>query len=82
MLVHYTALLFDDVDEVRRYQDHTDDLTPAKVFDMLIADMRAKGQTVDEPSDPMNDMAFVAQLTEFYSMAPSRYPAEAPLEVR
>nr|WP_138844309.1 hypothetical protein [Rhodococcus pyridinivorans] len=82
LLVHYTALLFDDADDVRRYHDHTDDLTPDKVFEMLIDDMRAKGHAIDEPSDPMNDMGFVARLTEFYKMAPSRYPAEAPLEVR
>ncbi|MEE2031112.1 hypothetical protein [Rhodococcus chondri] len=82
MLVHYTALLFDDLDDVRRYQDHTDDLTREKVFGMLIDDMRAKGTTVEEPSDPMNDTAFVARLTEFYKMAPSRYPADAPLDVQ
>ncbi len=82
LLVHYTSLLFDDLDDVKRYQDHTDDLTREKVFGMLIDDMRAKGAVVDEPSDPMNDTAFVAQLTEFYKMAPRRYPADAPIDVQ
>jgi hypothetical protein len=82
MLIHYTSLLFDDLEDVRRYQDRTDDLTREKVFGMLIDDMRAKGVAVEEPSDPMNDTAFVARLTEFYKMAPSRYPAEAPLDVQ
>jgi hypothetical protein len=48
---------------------------------MLVSDMRAKGATVEMPGDPMADPAFIGQLTEFYAMAPSRYPAEAPLEV-
>jgi hypothetical protein len=82
MLIHYTALLFDDLSEVRRFQDHTDDLDPEKVFGMLIEDMRSQGTDVVEPGDPMNDAAFVAKLTDFYSMSPSRYPAEAPLDAR
>lgn len=80
VLVHYTALLFDDLTGVRRFQDHTDDLTSEKVFGMLIDDMRSKGALVAEPNDPM--AAFIAQLTEFYKTAPGRYPSEAPLDVR
>lgn len=50
---------------------------------MLIDDMRSKGATVEVPGDAMNDTAFIAQLTDFYAMAPPReYPAEAPLDVR
>lgn len=81
MLVHYTALLFDDIDDVRRYQNHTDDIDAERAIGMLVSDMRAKGATVETPGDPMADPAFIGQLTEFYAMAPSRYPAEAPLEV-
>lgn len=82
MLVHYTALLFDDLAAVKQFQDHTDDLTSERVFEMLIKDMRAKGAKVAEPSDPSTDTAFIAQLTDFYKMAPGQYPAEAPLDVR
>lgn len=82
MLLHYTALLFDDREDVRRYQEHTDDLTQGQVCEMLIADMRSKGVTVAEPADPLTDTAFIAMLTDFYAMAPEIYPAEAPLEKR
>ena len=82
MLLHYTALLFDDLADVKRYQDHTDDITMEKVFGMLIDDMRAKGCTVTEPGDPLTDTTFISELTDFYKMAPSHYPAEAPLVVR
>ncbi|MFE8013877.1 hypothetical protein ACFU3O_14185 [Streptomyces antibioticus] len=81
-LFHYTALVFDDLAEVNRYLDHTDDLTFDQVFEMLIADLRARGVRLDEPSDPMNDRDFVALLTDAYAMAPRSYPAEAPLDVR
>ena len=82
MLVHYTALLFDDLADVTRFQDHTDDLTFDKVFGMLVDDMHANGVKFDEPGEPMTDPTFIALLTDFYKMAPSQYPAEAPLEVR
>lgn len=82
MLLHYTALLFDDLDDVKRYQEHTDDLTQERVCAMLIADMRAKGVTVEDPVDPLTDTAFIAQCTAFYDMAPVNYPTEAPLEKR
>lgn len=82
MLLHYTALLFDDREDVRRYQEHTDDLTQRQVCDMLIADMRSKGISVADPVDPLTDTAFIAKCTDFYAMAPEIYPAEAPLEKR
>ncbi|WP_413098248.1 hypothetical protein [Streptomyces sp. Inha503] len=81
-LFHYTALAFDDLADVTRYLDHTDDLTFDKVFEVLMADLRARGVRFREPSDPMTDRGFVALLTDTYAMAPRVYPAEAPLDVR
>ena len=81
-LFHYTALVFDDLADVTRYLDHTDDLTFDKVFEVLIADLRVRGVRFSEPSDPMADRDFIALLTDVYAMAPRVYPAEAPLDVR
>ncbi|MGW9131905.1 hypothetical protein [Streptomyces sp. NPDC055681] len=81
-LFHYTALVFDDLADVTRYLDHTDDLTLEKVFNVLIADLRARGITFSEPSDPMTDREFIALLTDTYAMAPREYPAEAPLNIQ
>ncbi len=82
MLFHYTALVFDDLADVKRYLDHTDDLTLDKVFDIFMADLKARGIRFTEPSDPMNDNEFIALLTDTYAMAPEEYPAEAPLDVK
>jgi hypothetical protein len=50
--------------------DHSDDLTHDIVFERLLADLRAKGVKVDEPSDPMHDQAFIRALIGTYSIAP------------
>ncbi|WP_217231543.1 hypothetical protein [Streptomyces anulatus] len=80
-LFHYTALAFDDLADMTRYLDHTDDLTSDKVFEILVADLKTRGIRFSEPSDPMADREFVALLTDTYAMAPRNYPAEAPLDV-
>lgn len=80
-LFHYTALVFDDAAEVNQYLDHTDDLSLETVFDMLLADLRARGIAYSEPTDPLTDPTFIALLTDTYAMAPQEYPAEAPLDV-
>lgn len=82
VLFHYTALVFDDRADADRYLDHTDDLTPAKVFDILGDDLRARGISFDFPDDPMTDPEFIALLNTTYAMCPAEYPPEAPLDVR
>jgi len=81
-LFHYTALVFDDLADVTRYLDHTDDLTVAKVFDIFGDDLTRRGIEFSFPSDPISDPAFIALLSDTYAMAPQEYPADAPLDVR
>ncbi len=40
----------------KKVMDHTDDLTHDQVVDTLIKDMRARGVSVAEPSDPLHDI--------------------------
>jgi hypothetical protein len=70
LLVHWSAELYSDMDEVKKSMDHSDDLTHDEVFDRLLADMRAKGVTVVEPSDPMHDEDFIRALIATYTIAP------------
>lgn len=79
-LFHYGARVFDDLDELSRYYDHTDDLTEEIIFDILIHDLRSRGIAFAEPSDPLNDDAFVAVLKDAYAISPTSYPAEAPVD--
>lgn len=81
-LFHYTALVFDDRADADRYLDHTDDLTPSKVFDILGDDLTRRGISFDIPEDPMRAPEFIALLNDTYAMSPAEYPPEAPLDIR
>jgi hypothetical protein len=81
-LFHYSAHVFTDMADLKRYYDHTDDLTHERAFDMLMSDLKARGIRFTVPSDPFADRAFIATLTTAYAMAPDSYPVEAPLDVR
>ncbi|WP_262401464.1 hypothetical protein [Actinomadura sp. CNU-125] len=81
-LFHYTALVFDELSDVRTYLDRTDDLTHEKVFEVLVHDLRRRGVKFTEPTDPMTDPEFIALLNKTYEMAPREYPAAAPPAVR
>jgi len=71
LLVHWSSELYADIDEVKKSMDHSDDLTHDQVFERLLADMRAKGVKVTDPSDPMHDEAFIKALIATYTIAPT-----------
>ena len=79
LLVHWDAELYTDLADLARHVDHLDDLTPGRAFEIFAADLRAKGLDFEFPSDPMRDPAFIALLAKTYDVAPSTYPAEAPV---
>ena len=58
--------------------DHSDDLTHDMVFERLLADMRAKGVKVAEPSDPFHDTDFIRALIATYTIAPTTDWIEPP----
>jgi hypothetical protein len=71
LLVHWSAEVYRDLDDVKQVMDHTSDLTHDRVFDTLVADLRAKGVAVVEPTDPMHDEAFIHTLLSTYTIAPT-----------
>ena len=78
-LFHWGAEIFADLDELRMVLDHSDDLSHDQVFDMFIADMRARGLTFEVPTDPLHDVGFIRLLNATYDLGrPAQYPAEAP----
>jgi hypothetical protein len=79
LLVHWDAELYTDLGDLKKHVDHLDDLTPDRVFETFVADLRAKGVTFEMPSDPMHDPGFIALLAQTYDVPPSSYPAEAPV---
>lgn len=79
-LFHYGARVFRDLAEVSTYYDHTDDLDLDMVFEILLHDLRKRGIKHAEPTEPLSDPAFVALLSDSYAVAPTSYPAEAPVD--
>lgn len=71
LLVHWSAEVYADMEELEKNMDHSDDLTHDVVFERLLADMRAKGVTVAEPSDPLHDTDFIRALIATYTIAPT-----------
>ena len=59
------------MDEVRKVMDHTDDLTHDQVINTFLADLRARGVKVAEPSDPSHDVDFIQALMNTYDVAPT-----------
>ena len=79
LLVHWEAELYTDLADLKKHVDHLDDLTPDRVFETFVQDLRAKGVRFELPSDPLRDRAFIALLAKTYDVSPSSYPPEAPV---
>lgn len=71
-LVHWNAEVYTDLHEAKLVMDHTDDLTHQRVVDTFLADLRARGVQVAEPSDPFHDEDFIRTLTATYAIAPTK----------
>jgi len=84
-LVHWSAEVFEDMAELKKNMEHTDDLTFDRVFDTLIKDVRSRGIEIDTPSDPLHDPKFIRTLNSAYDIGqPLMYPpgaAVSPLRV-
>lgn len=82
-LVHWSAEIYMDLDELKVVMDGTDDLTHERVFDMFDADLKARGINVPVPSEPFTDTAFIRLLNKTYDVGTPRfYPEEAPGPLR
>jgi len=76
-LVHWGADIYMDYQELKVALDHSDDLTHEQIFDMLIADLRARGETFEMPTDPLTDRKFIGLLTRVYDAGqPAIFPPE------
>lgn len=76
-LIHWGADLYMDYGELKRALDHSDDLTHERIFDILIADLRGRGETFEVPSDPLTDRRFIGLLTRVYDPGqPAIFPPE------
>ena len=80
-LVHWSAEVFSDFDELKKNMDGTDNLTHEQAIDMLIKDARSRGFPIETPSDPLNDPAFIRAINAAYDFGgPAEYPEAAPVD--
>jgi len=77
-LFHWSGEVFMDKADMKRRFDHLDDLSAERVFETLIADLRAKKIAFEVPSDPMTDRVFIGLLSQTYDVSPAIYPTETP----
>jgi len=76
-LIHWGADIFMDYDELKVNLDHSDDIGHDQIFDILIKDLRSRGERVETPSDPMTDASFIHHLTRVYDPGiPTHFPPE------
>ena len=79
-LVHWSAEVFSDFDELKKNMDGSHDLTIDKAIDMMVDDLNTKGIELDIPSDPLHDAAFIGALNAAYDLGgPTSYPEQAPI---
>lgn len=79
-LVHWGANLYRDLDELKTVRDHTDDLTHERIFDVFLADLRARDVRFEMPSDPLADPAFIRLLNAVYGIDRPRILPSDPVE--
>ena len=72
LLVHWNAEVYTDMAEVEKVMDHSDDLTHDRVVDTFLADLRARGVKVAEPTEPLQDVDFMQTLMNTYDVAPAQ----------
>ena len=77
-LVHWNAEVYEDMAEMKKVMDHTDDLDIEEAIGRLIVDARHRGARIEEPSDPLTDRAFMKALLETYTIAPTTEWLEVP----
>ena len=79
-LVHWSAEVFTDFDELKKNMDGSDDLSIDKAIDMLVDNLHKQGVKLDIPSAPLHDPAFIGALNAAYDIGgPTTYLDEAPL---
>ena len=79
-LVHWSAEVFTDSDELKKNMEGSDDLTIDKAIDMMLDDLAGRGIKLDVPSAPLHDPAFIGALNAAYDLGgPAAYPDEAPI---
>jgi hypothetical protein len=66
LMLHWTANVYTDMNEMKTILEHKDDLTHEQVYDMFAADLRERGVAFSVPSNFLADREFIRLLTRVY----------------
>ena len=69
--VSWKAQVFADEEQQVLHQNHQDDLELEDVVEILLADLAAKGTSIERPADLLHDRGFVDALNATYRRAPT-----------
>ena len=69
--ISWKAKVFRDEEDRRVADEHLDDITIDEVVDRFVADLAEQGTTCARPSDPVNDVDFIATLAGAYRRSPT-----------
>ena len=69
--ISWKANVFRDAEAARVYDEHDDDLTIERAFELFYADLEARGVAHQRPSDPVADAKLFAILSDTYIEMPS-----------
>jgi len=72
LLVHWNAEVYSDREEMEKAMDHSDDLSHDRVIETFLADLRGRGITIADPTDPLHDVDFMQALMNVYDVAPTQ----------
>ena len=75
--VSWKAQVFRDEAEMKRVDEHSDDLDFASALARLYADLAKRAVDFERPSDPLDDEGFVELLSSVYVREPSVFTAAA-----
>lgn len=79
-LVHWSAEVFSDYEELKKNMDGSDDLTIERAIEILVEDVNSKGPRLTMPKNPLHDSDFIRRLNAAYDLGgPASYPEEAPI---
>lgn len=71
----WKALVFDDEEDRRRHDEHTDDIGLDEVLDRFRRDLAGRGVALRVPEDPLRDPELIATLQDAYVRYPARFAA-------
>jgi len=79
-LVHWSAEVFSDYEELKKNMEGSDDLTIEQAIDTMVRDVNGRGIKLAMPDDPLHDPQFIRTLNAAFDLGgPSGYPEEAPI---